>query len=294
MKAISLIDVVSDSARSVEERVNAGRVLAELGDVRPGIGLGAHGLPELKWSEWIPAGSYVLGSPEADRHALDNEKPEHRVSVEAYRISIYPVTNMQFQSFVEAPDGWKSDGVWSHAGRVWRDSDDAWHAGDGLPNFPCVNVSWYAACAFAKWATLNCAPGEDCELRLPSEAEWERACRGTDGRLYPWGTDFDANNCNMGDSGIGGICSVGVFPGGRSPVGALDMAGGTWEWCLTLSGQYPYTTDRDDTARDGKRVIRGGSYNRDDTGVRCAVRREDPPDHSGGSISFRLVCVHCS
>ena len=286
-----LVDMTRNILCTVIERVNAGKKLAEIGDPRPGIGVGEDGIPKFVWTEWVPVGSFIMGSTASDIEALDNERPEHLVSFNRFRISKYPVTNIQFKAFVDADDGWKSDLLWTKNGLLWRDTVDIWQQGRVPDNFPCVNVSWHAAVAFSNWASARCVIESGCKLRLPTEPEWERACRGTNKRRYPWGSDFDTNNCNMKDTGIGDLCSVGLFPGGKSPVGALDMLGGAWEWCLSLSGPYPYETEREIAESAGKRVIRGGAYNQDKTGVRCAIRREDPPEHIGGRISFRLVCV---
>lgn len=287
----ALVRVTGDASYPVAERVDAGRELAEHGDPRPGVGIREDGLPEFCWTDWTGAGFFVMGSSEADVAAFDNEKPQHSVRVERFRLGRYPVTNRQFRAFVESPDGWASDSFWSEAGIAWRKSVDAWQQHGNPDNFPCVNVSWYAAVAFAEWASAHCVVESGCKLRLPTEPEWERACRGTDGRLYAWGSEFDANRCNMKDTGIGTLCSVGLFPGGMSPVGALDMLGGTWEWCMSLAAPYPYGPGREDIGTAGNRVIRGGAYNQDKAGVRCGVRREDPPEHSGERISFRLSCI---
>jgi len=287
----ALIETISDALCPVIDRANAGMKLAEIGDPRPGVGVGGDGLPQFAWTEWVPGGSFTMGSNESDKEALDNEKPEHLASFDCFRISKYPVTNKQFRAFVEADDGWISDLVWSRKGLIWREAVDIWQQGGVPDNFPCVNVSWYAAVAFANWTSVHCTLETGWKLRLPTEPEWERACRGTDGRRYPWGSECDSNKCNMKDTGIGGLCSVGIFPEGKSPLGALDMSGGAWEWCFSISGPYPYDTNRETTESAGKRVIRGGAYNQDKTGVRCAIRREDSPEYSAGRITFRLVCV---
>ena len=294
MTTEAMVQIIGDTSRPAVDRANAGRRLAAVGDQRLGVGVGADGLPSFAWSKWIAAGPFIMGSSDSDTEAMDNEKPQHSVSVGRFRVCEFPVTNRQFRAFVDAEDGWASDSIWSKDGLAWRTSVDIWQQEGRPDNFPCMNVSWYAAVAFAAWASDRCAPEPGCRLRLPTEPEWERACRGTDGRRYPWGPDCDSNNCSMVATGIGDLCSVGVFPGGRSPVGAFDMSGGTWEWCFSLSSPYPYRSDRETMESAGKRVIRGGAYNQDKTGVRCAVRREDPPGHAGERISFRLVCAPTS
>lgn len=292
----ALLKTVKDDRCSVLDRAMAGLALAKVGDPRPGVGIDENRVPQLAWSNWISGGTFLMGSSGDDPNALENEMPQHTARFHEFRIGLYPVTNLQFRMFVEATEGWADDRWWTTDGLAWRHEAAVWQQGEAPDNFPCVQVSWYAAAAFANWISsrLFAPANRRWMVRLPTEPEWERAARGTDGRLYPWGNDFDANRCNMRDSGIGSLCSVGIFPQGRSPARAFDMVGGTWEWCASLSRPYPYDARTEDPDAGGSRVIRGGSFNRDPSGVRCAVRREDPPHHVGGSVSFRVVCVPTS
>jgi formylglycine-generating enzyme required for sulfatase activity len=161
----------------------------------------------------------------------------------------------------------------------------------GLDNHPVVNVMWHDAVAFYRWLnekmqrasskqrvwrdsqleTLELEAGR-FEVRLPTEAEWEKAARGTDERQYPWGDEFDACLCNVSETGIRGTSTVGLFPGGASPCGVLDMSDNVWEWCQSLYASYPYRTDdrRENLEVGGARVLRGGAFDDGRSKARCA------------------------
>jgi formylglycine-generating enzyme required for sulfatase activity len=152
-----------------------------------------------------------------------------------------------------------------------------------------VGVSWYEALAYCRW--LSEKSGKP--YRLPTEAEWEKAARGTDGRRYPWGDAWDASLCNNKESGPGKTTPVGEYPEGESPYGVEELVGQVWEWCRTkYSSSYPYQPDdgREDEEGSDTRILRGGSwYDSDPAGVcRCGYRCGDPRfwNDSGG---FRCV-----
>jgi toxoflavin biosynthesis protein ToxD len=138
-------------------------------------------------------------------------------------------------------------------------------------NHPQVGVSWYEAAAFCLWLSEKTGHKVD----LPTEAQWERAARHTDGRIFAWGNDFDAGCCNMGDTGIGGTSAVGIFPGGAAECGAMDMCGNVWEWCRTVycdSYKDYQKKVSDDLEGTAARVVRGGAFFLNRDFVRCAVR----------------------
>ena len=195
-----------------------------------------------------------------------------------------------------------------------------------LPNHPVVGVTWYEALAFCRWledqlkASQAAAEGfaekdfwqglvqGKLHLSLPSEAEWEKAARGplvsssVEVRAYPWGDTFDPNKANTGETGIGTTSAVGCFPGGASPCGAWDMSGNVWEWTRSLSENYPYPEDeKGRAARENlqagpsyRRVLRGGSFDGNARGARCAYRFRLNPDFRNNLIGFRLVVSHTS
>lgn len=213
----------------------------------------------------IPAGEFPMG--EGD--------DLHPVAVAAFYIAKYPITNHQYQEFVEAT-GQPSPAHWPN-GRV----------PELLNDHPMVNVSWHAALAYCHWLTEKTGQIH----RLPSEAEWEKAARGTDGRLYPWGDTFDEARCNTWEGGWGGTTPVGKFSGGASPYGVLDLVGNVWEWCSSLYTDYPYQADdgRENLKARGWRTLRGGSWFDADWGARPARRLSGQPDHISRNTGFRVV-----
>jgi len=283
-----LVNLLDGSLTPIE-RAEAGDILARLGD--PRFRPDAFYLPDepLLGFIHIPAGRFIMGSdPKKDRYAEDREQPQHEVELGEYYIARYPVTVAQFNAFVEASKYQP------------RDPDSL----RGLPNHPVVWITWYDALAYCDWLTaqLPQLPNLPAELRrgwrvtLPSEAEWERAARGTDGRIYPWGNEFDSDKANTIESGIGGTSAVGCFPAGASPCGALDMSGNVWEWTRSCFESYPYPNtgaDRKTRERlmsdnkDGM-VLRGGSWGPVSWLARCACRDGYDPGFRYHDRGFRV------
>ena len=264
-----LVRVLEDGKLPSVDRAAAGRALAKLGDPRPGVGLDPEtGLPDIAWCG-VPAGLSVMGSTDDSLVFVGKETPQHEVSLPLFRIGKVPVTNEQFAAFVG--DGgyterWRR--CWTEAGWRWKEREQWLRPRDfgepfGLPNHPAVGVSWYEVVAYCRWLTERLCQAslvpEGWLVRLPSEAEWEKAARGTDGQIYPWGDEFDAERCNVVDTGVGGTSAVGCFQGGASPYGVEDLSGNVWEWCGT-KWRASYETPADESlAGDSPRVLRGGS-----------------------------------
>ncbi len=224
----------------------------------------------------IPAGEFLMGSdPEKDQHAYEAEQPQHRVYLPDYHIARTPITNGQYTAFVEA-SGYDAPNHWVD-GKPPDDKED----------YPVVYISWYDATAYCRWLSEK----KGRTYRLPSEAEWEKAARGTDGRIYPWGDVWDPGRCNSKEGGPDDVTLVDAYPDGASPHGILDMAGNVWEWTGSLYQPYPYDPNdgREDPRLGGKRVLRGGVFYSTARRVRCAYRDSGHPDRWRGSYGFRVV-----
>ena len=292
-----LIASISDPRTPLAERLRAGNELDRTGDPRF---YGHYLEPELII---IPKSEFWMGSESKD--AFDNEKPINLIHLDTYWIAKYPVTNAQFKCFVDA-GGYNQEKYWAKAGWAWRQGEgeqswrkhrdwpEGWEDGQFPPeraNHPVVYVTWHEALAYARW--LAEATGKP--YRLPTEAQWEKAARGDkDRRGYPWGDDFDAAKCNMANTGIDTTSAVGMFPGGASPYGVLDMSGNVWEWCSSLYRDYPYNSNdgREDLEAAGSRVLRGGAFYADRRYVRCAYRLMFNPYYFFyRDFGFRVVLV---
>jgi hypothetical protein len=218
----------------------------------------------LKYECYVPAEEFVMGDDNSDH---DNEKPAHKVYLDAFYIGKCPVTNAEYKRYM----------------------DDIGHAFEipipqGEADHPVVGVSWYDARDYAVWAGM----------RLPTEAEWEKAATWDEGqkRQYPWGDEFDKNRCNTDESNIKGTTTVGKYsPEGDSPYGVTDMAGNAWEWTSSLYKNYPYQVDdgRENPSSSGERVLRGGSFYSSRRIARCAYRGDFNPNDRDGINGFRCA-----
>jgi len=259
----------------------------------------------------IPAGEFWMGT---DRQAVELagiqwddgwfecETPYHRVYLPNYAIGKYPVTNAEFARFIEDGGYWNAQ-LWTRSGWEWKEKEAWTHSrlwgkpGYNDPSQPVVGVSWYEAAAYCNW--LAAKTGKP--YRLPSEAEWEKAARGTDGRLWPWGNRWDPHRCNSREIGPGRPTPVGQYsPNGDSLYGVADMAGNVSEWTRSLWGKglesvfrYPYKPEDGrenlEAGPDDFRLLRGGCFGDGDGFVRCAHREGDIPIGWSASYGFRLV-----
>ncbi len=327
--------VMRESDLPALERALAGRTLARLGDPRPEVLTTA----AMQFCA-VPAGPFWMGSGD-DPDASDNEQPLHQVEIPYdFWIGRYPVTNAQFAEFTAAggyaqarywPEAQKA-GYWakgSYEGRF--DNEPRQKPRDrgepfNLANHPVINVDWYEALAFTRWLSERLAGQLPAgwAVRLPGEAEWEKAARGgveiptpaqigtlaaglaapaplqpnpQARRRFPWGDDADANQANSAESGVGATSAVGCFPGGASPYGVEELSGNVWEWTRSLYARYSYPApgaaraQRENLAASANegRVLRGGAYYANRTSVRCARRDWGDPGDWSGVRGFRVV-----
>jgi formylglycine-generating enzyme required for sulfatase activity len=275
------------------DRAAAGVALGKLGDPRKGVGRRADGLPDIDWVTVKP-GRFMMGAKKASWDWA-KETPQFDCDLvrQAYRLSRYPVTVAQYAAFVEG-GGYREAKYWTKAGRQWRQSVKRERPVDygeayQTPNHPRVGVSWYEAEAFCRWLSERLR----FEVSLPTEAQWERAARHTDGRTYPWGESEDVSaRANVNESGIGSTSAVGMFPQGKAQCGALDMAGTVGEWCRTKMTKdyedYERKADDDLEGEEG-RVLRGGAWLLPNVLARCSLRLRGVPGYRDRYLGFRVV-----
>lgn len=221
--------------------------------------------------DWVtvPAGPFLMGADPAPRRAGE---AAHRVELPAFWITRAPVTNAQYAAFVAAT-GHRPPAHWEGP-----------RPPAALADHPVTYVDWRDAAAFCAWAGG----------RLPSEAEWEKAARGADGRPYPWGGAPPSPELACFDRAddLVGTWPVGRRPAGASPHGLLDAAGNVWEWTASLHRPYPYRPDdgREDPRAPGQRVLRGGSCRSEhERYLRCAFRSLSYPARRRDHIGFRVA-----
>ena len=227
---------------------------------------------------FISGGTIVMGGNKGE----PTYQPEHNVNVADFYIDRWPVTNHEYKKFVDATghDIPNYNVSWCDTeGYNWNPETRMYP--EDKKHHPVVLVTWDDAMAFAAWAGK----------RLPTEAEWERAARGFEGRKYPWGNDFIPDCCNCKEIGLGQTSRVGDFsPNGDTPDGLLDMVGNVWEWTNTMYRPYPYDPDDGRESREamGFRVLRGASWV-NDANVAHGLSRLDGDFQFFNNVGFRCA-----
>jgi formylglycine-generating enzyme required for sulfatase activity len=203
---------------------------------------------------FVPAGNFIMG----DAAGYDNEKPIHSVYLADFYIDKYEVTNAFYQACVEA-------GGCQPPNRTGSFTRDRYYGDPQFDNYPVVFVDWESAAAYCQWRGLD----------LPTEAQWEKAARGADGRTYPWGNAIDETRANYNDS-VQDTTEVGTYESGQSLYGAYDMAGNVWEWVADWYSDTYYLntslTDPPGPVTGEYHVLRGGSWHDGEDIVRAANR----------------------
>jgi len=231
--------------------------------------LSTYGLSEQKKQYigmvYIPAGEMIIGSNEG----FTSEKPRHIVYIKSFYIDKYEITNGQYKIFIDAtghsaPPHWKNGNF-----------------PEGQENYPVVNVSYYDALKYAKWAGK----------RLPTEEEWEKAARGTDGRIYPWGNEWkkDCANVKLWHGLFNSLQPVGSYKDGVSPYGVFDLSGNVAEWTDSWFEYYPGNINRQQNQGKKYKIIRGGSYRTTKSMSQTFRRNVLEPEKFRDDLGFRCV-----
>jgi formylglycine-generating enzyme required for sulfatase activity len=230
----------------------------------------------------IPAGPFTMGSSEGP----EDERPAHEVTLQAYSIDRFPVTNAQYAEFLNKLGTSKPAGVYDFDdpdARIHRHGE-RWVVDPGYENHPVVEVPWSGAVQY-------CASRGK---RLPTEAEWEKAARGTDARRYPWGSELPDKNKAQFASGYNSTAAVDAFPAGASPYGVRDMAGNAWQWVSSAFRPYPYRANdgREDPKPGPVRATRGGGHDSPAAEITTTQRGRNlsrNPASGHHNISFRCA-----
>lgn len=205
---------------------------------------------------YIPPGEFIMGN---DKNPRPDETPVHQVWLCGFYIRRHTSTMAEYRNFL-LDGGYERQSLWTSTGWKWRRqyadiAEARWQMLTRVPSddYSVPWTNWYEAMAFARWSGAS----------LPTEAQWEKAARGNDGRIFPWGNDFDENLCSTDALDLEGPTRPGYYsPQGDSPYGVADMAGNLLEWVTSLYMPYPYREDdgREAPEAPGKRVHRGGAW----------------------------------
>jgi formylglycine-generating enzyme required for sulfatase activity len=256
---------------------------------------------------YVPEGTFWMGSTDADvddafalcikyygpckREWFERGIPQHQVYLDAFWIDQREVTNAQYKQCVGA-------GMCSPPAQAESATHSSYYGNPQFSNYPVIYVGWDQADAYCRWAGK----------RLPTEAQWEKAARGTDKRIYPWGNGFDGTRLNFCDvscgfdwkdsavnDGYADTAPVGSYPAGASPYNALDMSGNVWEWVADWFDASYYTGSPIENPlgpdSGNYHVLRGGSWHNSQDNAQCAFRNKIDTDSGWANIGFRCCVV---
>jgi len=327
-----LTRLVEEGHLDPKTRLKAGDTLGQIGDFRKGINvitrLGKT-IPDIDWV-YVPEGEFLMGSTDYDKYAFEEEKPQHSVYLPAYWISRYPITNAQFAPFVDEKC-YENQEYWIDAGWEWleeirriREEEPykrpirypykpyGWkHPRRGIFNRPVVGISWYEAHAYSLWLQekyweSNFSLGIEkinYIINIPSEEQWEKAIRGVNGLIYPWGNNWTFDTANIKEENLHTISTLGMFPKGKSKgFGLLDGVGNINEWTSTSVGNHPdkpifnYPHHLDSGFNEDKEkydffIVRGCCELNNKYKARCAYRGVSVRLVWGLNFGFRLCLI---
>lgn len=278
-----LLIQIRNSHISPVDRLAAADRLIKLGDSRSGVGL-KDGVPDIHWMP-IPEGEFIYGGFYNRSAQLITHQA---MFLPFYEISRYPITFIQFQSFLESQDGFQNQRWWEELGikKPSRDVIQEWP----YASYPQVRVSWYEAFAFCRWLGNK----RGYEIKLPTEPQWEKAARGIFGFEYPWDHEYISGYANINETAklrevgpyyFGYPTAVGIYPRGTSPSGVEDMCGNVWEWCLDDAEIQPNITGI------SLYPIRGGAFDTDYDFSKTINRQFKEPNTQDRNIGFRIVRI---
>ncbi|MEE8585963.1 MAG: SUMF1/EgtB/PvdO family nonheme iron enzyme, partial [Acidobacteriota bacterium] len=287
-QAMAIFDWERSTEIPIEVAIEAAEALGQAGDPR----FERDQLDE-HWIE-IPAAEFSMGAQKNDKagknfdpDAHSDDGPVHRIHLDAYGIGRYPVTAAEYQRFMQA-GGYEREAHWKLGGFGDWTAPQGWEEQIQHPTRPVVGVSWFEAAAYACWKGAQ----------LPTEAQWERAARGSKGRKYPWGDTPEPSPSlfNYAESKVRVATPVGVYPRGSTPEGIADLAGNVREWCRDWHGDYPSQPGKNPTGpkNGSSRVFRGGAWYLNAWYCRSSYRYYYQPSNRNDLIGFRLVLVDSS
>jgi formylglycine-generating enzyme required for sulfatase activity len=287
-RAVRLVDHPSAEVAAAARALVGGPAVAQVTEQAPAGGVWREPVTGMSFV-WVPPGTFLMGSskepetPGFDPQAYDDEMPAHQVTLtEGLWIGEHPVTNAAYGAFLAATG--------REAPRSWQNREL------NAPDQPVVTVTFEDALAFCAWLTRRLKGQKGRFIDLPTEAEWEHAARGSDGRWYPWGDALPTDELACFATGRSSApLAIGGRPAGKGPFGCQDMVGNVWEWCLDAWRDSYGDQEREHVNpchpgdRGAPRVVRGGSWRNHPRNLRSAVRFRNHPGSYSVHLGFRVV-----